>query len=309
MASIGLYDIDLWHGVKKYPNLELMKTFNYHYLKGNVVKMIKPKEDIGRFNSVIYFKEHLSTKMPSDLIVSGEKKAIYGRGFYGYLTQLKPEIYAVPPTYNPYDAYADKLSIKSYYDKMKNNSYIRFENKDFTDLKKDSSIIFFADNDLFKLDGIEDFLQENKQKKFYCFNTPHANDEAAAQRYLRYTNLFINSFIIDEYSKSFFLENYKDKVVFNLLIKENESVNSYLIRVINIILWYKKNGIKQYQFLSNKHELIKYLIQWMNTNTDLSFYKFFIDNEVVQKLIQKSITEIRLLLKTNPKSITQLEFK
>ena len=29
--TIGFYDIDLYHSPKTYPNLELMKIFNYYY--------------------------------------------------------------------------------------------------------------------------------------------------------------------------------------------------------------------------------------------------------------------------------------
>ena len=31
MATIGLYDIDLWHRGKAVPNLELMQYYNYYH--------------------------------------------------------------------------------------------------------------------------------------------------------------------------------------------------------------------------------------------------------------------------------------
>ena len=43
--NIGLYDMDLFHfisGKNKYPNLELMKTFNYYYSKGHKIKLMRP---------------------------------------------------------------------------------------------------------------------------------------------------------------------------------------------------------------------------------------------------------------------------
>ena len=57
MASIYLYDIDLLHSTRfAPPNLELMKVFNYHYQRGDIVKMGMPKEnDLGRYNQIIYF--------------------------------------------------------------------------------------------------------------------------------------------------------------------------------------------------------------------------------------------------------------
>lgn len=57
MATLGLYDIDLWHRGKSAPNLELMKLYNYHKKKGDIVLMMRPGEDEGRFNRIIYFKD------------------------------------------------------------------------------------------------------------------------------------------------------------------------------------------------------------------------------------------------------------
>jgi len=58
MAVIGLYDIDMWHRGRSGPNLELMKTYNYYNNKGHKVIMMRPEEDEGRYNKIIYFKEN-----------------------------------------------------------------------------------------------------------------------------------------------------------------------------------------------------------------------------------------------------------
>ena len=70
MASIYLYDIDLLHSTRfAPPNLELMKVFNYHYQRGDIVKMGMPKEnDLGRYNQIIYFKNNPKQAIPKYLL-------------------------------------------------------------------------------------------------------------------------------------------------------------------------------------------------------------------------------------------------
>lgn len=62
--TLGLYDIDLWHGRKSVINLELMKIYNYYKQKGHIVIMMRPDEDEGRFNKIIYFKDNPNTQIP-----------------------------------------------------------------------------------------------------------------------------------------------------------------------------------------------------------------------------------------------------
>ena len=76
MACIGLYDIELWHRGKVMPNLELMKIYNYHYNKGDKVVMMRPNENEGRFNQIIYFKDNPNTQIPKTLHLSGPLKQI-----------------------------------------------------------------------------------------------------------------------------------------------------------------------------------------------------------------------------------------
>lgn len=179
MSCIGLYDIDLWHGNKKVPNLELMKTYNYLYEKGDKVIMMKPTDNTGRFNQIIYFKNSLKLKIPKSLEITGEKKSFYGYGFYGYVPPLNEEVWKTPPSYDPYDAYASKLSSNNY-NMLKRNSLIRFETKDFSDYKPDCSIIYFADNNPLNIEGLNDFLQEHKNKNFCFLNTLNAKNEDVA---------------------------------------------------------------------------------------------------------------------------------
>ena len=108
---LGLYDIDLWHnGQKTYPNLELAKVANYHRQKGDMVTMLTPKTDEGRFDKIIYFKERASTIVPKTLILTGSKKDIYGQGFYQTFYPLDFVYYNVPPAYLIYEPFFDKLN-------------------------------------------------------------------------------------------------------------------------------------------------------------------------------------------------------
>ena len=69
MSCIGLYDIDMWHKGKSHPNLELMKTFNYLQQENHRVIMMKPTDEVGRFNQIIYFKDNINVDIPRTINV------------------------------------------------------------------------------------------------------------------------------------------------------------------------------------------------------------------------------------------------
>ena len=309
MSTIGLYDIDLWHAAKSNPNLELMKTYNYLYNQGHKVIMIKPTDNLGRFNQIIYFKDSLKLKIPKDIDIIGDKKSFYGYGFYGYMPPLNKDVFNVPPVYEPYDAFTTKLSINNY-NKLKRNSLIRFETKDFTDLKSDCKMIYFADHNPLYIDGIYDFMYEYKNKDFYFFFFFLAKDEKTAEKFLRYSNLIKNYIIMTgNYTEDFFYENCNDNIIFDFNKKEYEDLNNHYLKIIKIILWYKKNNIYKKVNMKFYNKFDKYIYDWFNIKNNLSFFEFYKNNNIVLKELSNTNSEIRSLLKTNPEKITKENLK
>ena len=152
MASICLYDIDFLHGNSySFPNFELMKVFNYHYQKGNIVILGKKNEDFGRFNQVIFFKQSENLLIPKNLKLYGEKNQIYGYGFYGKFKELKEEYQNIPPNFLIYDIVEDKIKNIKSYNKLKKSSIIRLENNDM-------SFFFSERNNIYIVDPFFSFL-------------------------------------------------------------------------------------------------------------------------------------------------------
>lgn len=69
-----------------------MKTYNYYKKKGDIVNLIKPLEKEGRYSKIIYFKDNPNIQIPKTVEVFGDKKEIYGYGFYNKLINLPKEI-------------------------------------------------------------------------------------------------------------------------------------------------------------------------------------------------------------------------
>lgn len=83
--SIGLFDLDLWYyRGNKFPNLELMKIYNYYYKKNVPVLMMRPDSERTRFEKIIYFKEHSDDFVPARETLAGDNIVLFGNGFYGH---------------------------------------------------------------------------------------------------------------------------------------------------------------------------------------------------------------------------------
>lgn len=305
---LGLYDIDLWHSKKSYPNLELMKVFNYYYSKNCQVKFMRPTDDEGRFSKIIYFKDSLKLQIPKSVNVYGEKKDIYGYGFYKSIIPLSPEIAATPPIYLPYDAWTNKLSSKSDYESMKHSSYIRLETNDFSDYKKDASRIYLADHDFFSLEQSKSFLEEYSKNHKFCFvHMISAKSKEEAEQILKYSHLLNRKLIIDfNYDEDFFYRFFDKNIFLKDARRENETDANCMLRFIKTILWYKKSGTHIYLPIpANEGKLWNYLYKWAkdyrNTN---SYYEYYKDNVEARFLLDKIESEIRLLLKQNPQKVT-----
>lgn len=303
---VGLYDIDLWHGSKAYPNLELMQIYQHLYDRGDKVLFLKPEEDTGRCNKIFYFNDH--TKIPKNLIVTGPKKQIFGYAFYHINEPLKPEISAAAPNFLCYDPWTNKLSNKSHYNKMKSSSYVRLETENFGGYKPEATSIFFADNDLFSVAATKNFLEEHKRKHdFYCIHAPRLKDKETAIEVARYTNLFNCQFVCDfDFETDFFCE-YLNDFKFSYRRFENEAINQYTERILKMALWEKNQGKKPWNIeLSKDTQLLKYISTWiLNAPRDQSFQQYYSSNKSALAEILVAATNIRVLLKVAPSQISK----
>lgn len=309
MATIGLYDIDMWHRGKSAPNLELMKIYNYYHQKNQIVKMMKPGEDEGRYTNICYFKDNPRIQIPRSLILNGDKKTIYGYGFYNKYSPLALEIQDVPPAYDLYDTLSYKIKVpNSNYDTLKNSSLVRLESNDFSDYKKDKLRIFFADHNFFYQDNAYDCLLEYKQHRFHFYHSLRAKDEETFYNFERFFALINNYIIIDfRYDADFFLKNFiKENVIFPFGKRENESTLNYQIRSVKTGLLYKSRGVRQKfpYFPQPVNELDESIIKWLESASIKSF-----DSEY--KIPKNTSPELRILLKQDPKKIgsSSLDFQ
>jgi hypothetical protein len=311
---IGLYDIDLWHRGKAMPNLELMKMYNYHHKNNDTVIMMKPNENEGRFNRIIYFKDNPNIQIPKQLKLAGPKKEIYGYGFFNAFYPLD-DIYAtMPPVYSPYDSYTEKLGTKQY-DLMKRSSFIRFENKDFTDFKKDSRHIFFADRNFLYLDGAADFLKECNKHYFHFNYVLEVKDEETFLKFFPFNFFFSGRrmFINFRFSEDFFKKYYNEKILFDWSMpRDDENDTVAARRFATMLLYYKVNKIIPCIKISPNNEgLLLDIIEWGRSGSQSSFYKYYEDNKKVLNRADRAASDLRLLLKTDPKKLqsSDIDFK
>lgn len=320
MASIYLYDIDLLHSTRfEPPNLELMKVFNYHYQRGDIVKMGIPKEDLGRYNQIIYFKRNPKQIIPKHLSLSGEQIQIYGYGFYRKFTPLKPEIAATSPSYFPYTGpIEEKIKNLTKFKHIEKNSLIRVENNDFTDFKEDCSTIYIADENFLYVPNAEDFVKEYKRNYNMKFlYSLIAKDEETFEKFFSIASVSGKRIIVDfEFSKDFFEKYYYEDILFAAEPRKNESNPSvYLQRIVKMIL-VAKHGGKQVQFTSQRFNQLELqskpllnlwedIIAWSRNKEQISFYEFYGKNKDMSTLenMMASKKNLRLLLKQNPKTL------
>ena len=301
MATIGLYDIDLWHKGRSAPNLELMKI--YHYFKNNnqIVKMMRPQENEGRYNSIIYFKDNPNTQIPRSLILNGDKKTVYGYGFYNIYSPLKPEMAECAPSYDLYDPVSYKLSIPNQsYDELKKNSLIRLESNDFSDYKKDRMKMTFVDHNFFYVDGAYDCLLDFKNHRFSFYHPLWVKDAETFYKFERFCTL-INSYIIIDfrYDENFFFENFSNpSIIFKFEKRPEETILNYQLRYVKMGIFYKKAGIRmKFPFHPQPvDDLDKKIIEWLKSASRESFVTTYPN-------VVNVPSELRVLLKQDPKKI------
>lgn len=301
---IGIYDLDLWHGYKPMPNLELMQIYHYYYDMGETVMLLKPQESVLPFSHIFYFKEYESTPIPRKLWLYEDKKSIIGAGFYGKVPNLKPEISCLSPQYDVYDAYCYKFKLPKPYEKLKQSSLIRVESNNLADLTKRTIDIYIADtNFLYTKDALY-FLKNTPHHNFFFFHGLNAKDEQTALNFLKYANIFNREILIDfRFGEEFFLDNVKEKFLFNCDKREDEDELNYLLRITKMALVYKNCG-KYFRSVNlSTKPLAKEITTWARSSRRVSCYDFYANNERVLHHFDVLDNDIRLLLKANPLKI------
>lgn len=306
MATIGLYDIELWHRGKAMPNLELMKIYNYHFTHNDIVIMMRPGEEEGRFTKIIYFKDNPNTQIPRNIVLSGPKKEIYGYGFYKQFFPLENTYVNFPPSYYPYDPYTEKFSATTY-NQIKKSSYIRLENKDFSDYKDKKFYITFADHDLFYKDDAETFIKEHKNHRFKAIHRLDIKDEITFLKFIPFSELIDRRFFIRyKFSEDMFKNYFKENIIFDWVTPwQKESQNNFLLRVCSMINYFKINNTTiNIETLPTENNFLKDILLWGRVNNQLSFYEYYENNKAVLKKAEAAPSEIRLLLKSKPSKMT-----
>ena len=323
MASICLYDIDfLYSSSYSFPNFELMKVFNYHYKKGNIVVLGKKNEDFGRFNQVIFFKQSEVLSIPKHLKLYGEKNQIYGYGFYGRFKELKEEYQNIPPNFLIYDIVEDKIKNIKTYNKLKTSSIIRLENNDMSFFFPERKNIYIVDENIMAAPQSIEIIKEYKKK--YNVNFYHsirAKDENNIKDLFFISQNSNRRLVLDfDISLDIFKQYYNEPVVFNFKHKFDKDVCKFLFNFIILILYSKANNIsfycnniyinsidmKQYPILNLWDDIIK----WKNDKQNHSFYSYCINNGKT-KMFDKYLNhnnDFRLLLKSKPDNYTNQIF-
>ena len=299
---LGLYDLDFHHSAVKFPNLELMKIYNYHYQKGDKVLFMTPKMDKGRFNEIIYFKELPSTRVPKTLNIDMLKDHIYGYGFYKCYTPINQKYQSMPPSYMIYEPYSDKFT-KQTYDLIHKHSFVRVENSDFTGFRKGSQKILLADYDVAALPNFTSFLEEYKHYDITPRQSKiNVKDPSRAAELYKYRNITVPLYADFKYSYEFFEEYYK-RMMFPISTPfEGENEVHHLNRLVRTILYYKSHGATLPRISYINENTINFIMRWGTNKTNLSYAEFYKNNTAALAILNTAPSEIRLLLKTRPQA-------
>lgn len=323
MASICLYDIDFLHGNSySFPNFELMKVFNYHYQKGNIVVLGKKNEDFGRFNQVIFFKQSENLLIPKNLKLYGEKNQIYGYGFYGKFKELKEEYQNIPPNFLVYDIVEDKIKNIKSYNKLKKSSIIRLENNDMSFFFPERNNIYIVDENIMAAqDSIERIKEYKKTYKINFYHSVKATNENDIKDLFFITQNGNRRLVFDfDFSLDIFKQYYNESIIFDFNYKVNKNLMNFLYNFIILILYAKYNGIIFYchnitfnSIYKNQYSVLNLwddIIKWKNNKISQSFYSYCVKNGKT-KLFDKHLNlnkELRILLKSNPYDYTNQIF-
>lgn len=76
-----------------------------------------------------------------------------------------------------------------------------------------------------------------------------------------------------------------------------------------MFLWYKKNQINIFNPFHKKEDFVSYIFSWGFSKAFISYENFYSSNKKALNYMEKSISEIRLLLKQNPTYVTKQNLK
>lgn len=306
---IGLYDLDLRHSQASWPNLELMKIFNYHNQNGDKVILMNKTDDEERFNSIIYFKDSKKLNVPRGINVIGKNKKIYGEGFFNTFSPLPDKYMNSPPDPIVYLESCQKFK-RLKWDKFIQGSIVRFSNNDMTGYKPNAKQMYIVDRDFCQLAGTADFLLDNKQQDFFFFHTLRINSIEEYNQFQRFTLIINNPLFINfKFDKAFLLENINEKLHFNVYSPlDNESKLEYQRRIVRLAIFTKNIGTNISCTPIYGEKDIRYVLKWLGSSAQQSYAEYYKTDKEAISYMNKAPTEIRLLLKTNPKIIDNKTF-
>lgn len=302
---LGLYDIDLLHNQSKFPNLELMKIYNYHQQHNDKVILMNQKSDEGRFTEIIYFKEVPTYQVPKAVSLSGSKKHIYGYGFYKKYVPINQKYHDMPPLHIIYSPYADKL--KTYYSLLdRGQSIVRCENEDYSGLKHEGYTLMVVDYDFINLPNAKDFVRKFQRYKLIFRTSFHVYDEATYLNFQAYKHILDNSFYIEfPYTYDFFKENADKYTNFHLDKPfEKEDRTHYLNRLVRTALHYKINNLRMPHSKKGTNTFEGCILNWGYNPTSAAYSEFFKNNKAAIGFVEGLPSELRQLLKFAPYKIS-----
>lgn len=304
MPNIGLYDIDLFHSPKKFPNFQLMKIYNYCCHNNEMVTMIRPTDtDLGRFTHIIYFKDWVNNNFPKHQLNNKEKNIItYGYGFYSQEIPLIDKYYNSPPSLEPYDLFSEKFSEKRY-ELFKRSSFIHFGTNDFSGFNSNFKNIYLVDHNIGTQPGISDFFHEYHNYNFYFYHTPTATSIEMYEQLEKFEQLFKQKIRIKfKYNKDFILK-YGNSPEYPPMLLPGETDYERDIRLLKTVIILKSMNISSHIVPYGSSDISKKIIQYANDSAvQDSFYNYFQNDKEALRMMLTVPSELRLLFKTKPKS-------
>lgn len=154
-----------------------MKVYRKLYDQGHQVLMMKPYEDTGRYNKILYFKDNPNLNTPKG-IVFDDKASFYGYGFYKQ-SNINDNTKKIEPSFFPYDINLERLKNKSLYKSIRANDLIDWREKDFTYTHAGKTYTYVGDRDFLSEPDWEELFQHFDNKIEFIRNLKPSSIEQA----------------------------------------------------------------------------------------------------------------------------------
>lgn len=125
---------------------------------------------------------------------------------------------------------------------------------------------------------------------------------------MRYSSLFNKRIVIDgPFDEDFFYDYAGKMIIFSSVKFPKETLKNYQQRMIKIVLWHKCNGyFVMWPYHQKEDEFTELILEWGKDNSSrVSFAEYYSSNKNVKKIILKADTDLRILLKQNPLTVTR----